>query len=256
MRFSVKHIDGLDKAFEEWLYALPAQFDAGGAWLHKGRNAVKRFDVGGTAVVAKRYRRHDAFKRLVYSFFRRSKAERSFVNAERLLSLGYATPGPVAFVHVWCGRWLVQCYYVCLLTTDEPVRGPLIDTTPFDRALAGAYARYVARMHGDGVLHKDLNPTNVLYCHKSDGFSFTLIDINRMRFYNNPVPKRRAMHNLTLFWWLSPVYRYILQVYARERGWSEADQRHAIDVKIRHDRYWRRKKALKRFFRKVSKERA
>lgn len=255
-RVCLSYAEGLDEALATWLQSIVQRFDVDGELLHAGRNRVKRFDVGGRVVVAKRYRRHNALKRLVYSLFRQSKAQRAYANAVRLLSRGYNTPQPVAFVEVWHGAWLVQCYYICGLTLDEPVRGPLIDTEPFDRPLAEAYARFVARMHNEGVLHKDMNPTNVLFARQDGGFRFTLIDINRMRFFKKPVPKRAAMHNLTLFWWLSPVYCFILDVYARERGWSEADQRRAIDVKTRHDRYWRRRKAVKRFLRKVAKVRA
>ena len=106
------------------------------------------------------------------------------------------------------------------------------------------YAQYVASLHAAGVLHRDLNPTNVLVDAENH---FELIDINRMRFFDGPVPKNDCMENLTLFYWLTPAYRFILKEYARQRGWTEADIAEAIRVKERHDKRWIRRKKITHF---------
>ena len=132
------------------------------------------------------------------------------------------------------------------------IRPRLIEQEPFDERLATDYARYVASLHEAGVLHRDLNPTNVLFSESGEpaAVSFELIDINRMQFFDGAVPKAACMENLTLFYWLTPAYRYILNEYARQRGWSEADVAEAIRVKQRHDRRWIRRKRLTHPFRK------
>lgn len=71
-----------------------------------------------------------------------------------------------------------------------------------------------------------------------------------MRFYDGAVPKAECMENLTLFWWLTDVYRYVLDVYAAARGWSQSDIDRAVCVKQRHDSSWVRRKKFTRFIKK------
>ena len=74
-----------------------------------------------------------------------------------------------------------------------------------------------------------------------------------MRFYEGgPVPKDACMENLTLFWWLTDVYRFVLDEYARMRGWSEEDIQTAIRVKQQHDRRWIRRKNFTALFKHKS----
>jgi len=234
-------------SLRNWLETLPRRFREGeGQLLYSGRNEVRLFTVDGRELVVKRFRRHDWLKRIVYTFFRTNKARRSFENAVQLIERGFTTPRPAAYVEERCGGLITQVYYVSAYTSAQPIEQPLVEQEPFDAPLATAYAHYVARLHEAGVLHRDLNRTNVLYTQGADGsYAFELIDINRMRFYaDGPVPTAACMENLTLLWWLSPVYRHVLRAYAGQRGWSEADVQEAIRVKQRHDRRWVRRKSI------------
>ncbi|MBQ7509696.1 MAG: serine/threonine protein kinase [Prevotella sp.] len=240
------------QSLSEWLAQVPRLFDDNqGELLYKGRNQIRLFVVGDKKkVVVKRYKRHDIIKTLAYTFFRKNKARRSYENAVSLTQRGFHTPQAVAYMECTTAGLMTQVYYVCAYTDSEPIRPRLIEQEPFDEALAVAYARYVARLHEAGVLHRDLNPTNVLFRHEHGGYDFELIDINRMQFFDSPVPKAACMENLTLFYWLTPAYRFILNEYARQRGWTEADIAEAIRVKERHDRRWVRRKKITHPFRK------
>lgn len=228
-----------------WLSEMPRSFDEQqGTLIYDGRNQIRLFAVGGMKLVVKRYKRHDWFKRLAYTFFRKDKARRSFENAMMLRDRGFRTPHEVAFLEVKCAGVITQVYYVCEYTDAQPIRLRLIDQEPFDESLAVAYARYVASLHGHGVLHRDLNPTNVLFTETDGEYGFEMIDINRMRFFESQVPKALCMENLTLFWWLTEVYRFVLGVYAETRGWTDDDVQQAVAVKQRHDRRWVRRKKV------------
>ena len=232
------------------LEKLPADFDCRGQLLYHGRNDVRLMEAEGLKLVVKRFKRHDIVKRVVYTFFRKSKARRAFENGQQLRARGFQTPRPVAYMEERTAGTISQVYYVCEFTDAEAIRPRLIEQEPFDEALATAYARFVATLHEAGVLHRDLNPTNVLYREQEGDYRFELIDINRMRFYDQAVPKTECMENLTLFYWLTPAYRFILDEYARQRGWSAADVAEAISVKERHDRRWRLRKKITHPFRK------
>lgn len=219
--------------------------------LYNGRNKIVQFQPAeGPLLVVKKYKRHDWLKRVVYTFFRPNKARRSYENAIELRRRGFETPHEVAYIEEKSHGLLTQVYYICAYTSKGPIRTELIDKEPFDDKLAVAYARYVASLHTAGVLHRDLNPTNVLYEKVDGNYAFELIDINRMLFYNGAVPKAECMENLTLFWWLTDVYRFVLDKYAVARGWGQADIDEAVKVKQRHDRGWVRRKKFTGFFKR------
>lgn len=230
------------QSLNEWLLQIPRLFsDNQGELLFSGRNQIRLFEVHGEKFVVKRFKRNDIFKTLIYTFFRKSKARRSYENAVELRKRGFHTPSEIAYIECTTCGLVTQVYYVCAYTDGQPIRPRLIEQEPFDESLAVAYARYVASLHEAGVLHRDLNPTNVLVDAENH---FELIDINRMRFFDGPVPKNDCMENLTLFYWLTPAYRFILNEYAHQRGWNDADIAEAIRVKERHDKRWIRRKKI------------
>ena len=236
-----------------WLTQVPRLFaDNQGELLYRARNQIRLFDVDGRKLVVKRFKRNGIVKAMVYTLFRKNKARKSYENAGLLRQRGFTTPHEVAYIEQRTAGLVTQVYYVCAYTDAQPIRPRLIEQEPFDERLAVSYARYVASLHEAGVLHRDLNPTNVLFSESGEpaAVSFELIDINRMQFFDGAVPKAACMENLTLFYWLTPAYRYILNEYARQRGWSEDDVAEAIRVKQRHDRRWIRRKRLTHPFRK------
>lgn len=227
-----------------WLSSIDSLMEApDDKILYNGRNKIVLCcSPQGDKLVIKRYKKHNIIKRIVYTLFKPNKAERAFRNAVELRNRNFDTPHEVAYAEKSCFGFITQVYYVCAFTDGKSVRSELIEREPYNADLAGAYAGFVASLHDAGVLHKDLNPTNVLYRKEQGSYRFELIDINRMRFYEEAVPKKECMENLTLFWWLTDVYRYVLGKYAMNRGWSQNDVDEAVRVKQRHDRSWVRRK--------------
>lgn len=239
------------KPLNDWFVQIPRLFvEHQGTLLYDGRNQIRLFDVQGKKIVVKRYKRHDVIKMLIYTFFRRNKAQRSYENAVLLKSRHFQTPQEIAYIEDLVAGLIRQVYYVCAYTDWVPIKPRLIEQSPYDEKLAVAYAHFVASLHEQGVLHRDLNPTNVLYREKDGNYDFQLIDINRMQFFDGPVPKAECMENLTLFWWLSPIYLFILKIYATDRGWTDTEIEEACEVKRKHDRRWVRRKRITHMFRK------
>lgn len=226
-----------------FIESLPQRFaDGEGLSLYKGRNEVRLFNNGDMRLVVKRFKRHDAYKQVAYTFFRKNKARRAFENAGMIRARGFDTPVEIAYMEEVCCGLIKQVYYICEYTDMLPIRGELVEKEPYNAELAACYARFVAKMHAAGVLHRDLNSTNTLFRNDGTRYSFQVIDINRMTFYDGGVPKAGRMENLTLLWRLTPVYMAVLRSYADASGWTEADIDRAVEVKRRHDRRWDRRK--------------
>lgn len=232
------------------LRQLVSHFDQEGTLLHDGRNQVKQIMCGNTCLIVKRYHHFRWLKAFIYGSLRKSKACRAYENGCELLRRGVLTPEPVAYFESRRKGFLTDCFYICLPTDWKPIDCLITPSDNFDHVLAEEYALFVASLHEKGILHNDLNPGNVLYTQKDEDYSFQLIDINRMTFCSpGKLTKVQCMDNLTRFWWLSPVYRFILNRYAAARGWGEQDVEKAIRIKERHDQAWIRRKNFLSIFR-------
>lgn len=247
-------------AFEgirEEIGKLPERIEQGeGTVLWNGRNKLIAFeDIAGCekTLVVKKFKKLDLFKRIIYTFFRANKAKKSFLNARGLSERGFDTPEPIAYIEDYLQGLLHQVYYICEYTDFHPIRERLVDLEPFDRQMEKDYARFVVSLHEKGVIHKDLNNTNVLFAPLTDGhYHFQLIDINRVRFYSGGEKAKDSewMENLTLFADCGEMYTAFVKDYVSFRHLPQSFVADIMKAKLRHDRHWQRKKMVKRWFKK------
>lgn len=145
--------------------------------IYRGRNVVAA--VGDRCIKA--FGIPGVIKGYIYGLFRKPKAERAFLNAQKLISLGINTPEPLAYGVERHGGRLGASYYVCrMLHGYSELRG--IEKRPDFDALADALAAFMHELHRKGVYFKDFTQGNVLFRPSDDGYEFVLVDINRMTF--------------------------------------------------------------------------
>lgn len=204
---------------------LPEHFGHDGEALHDGRNTIRAFDTRDGRYVVKKYRRPGLFNRIVYTFFRKSKACRAYEHALRLRVLGIDSPEPLAWAETRHRGLLEDAWFVCRYTDYIPLcdatrRFPEPDTRP----LLTAFARFAALLHEKGVLHEDFNHSNILYRidPQSGEYRFQLIDVNRMKFRRH-VGERVSIINLRRLSCPGAAYLFILEAYSEARGWNVSD---------------------------------
>lgn len=218
---------------------MPRFFDEDrGTIIHDDRNQIRLVVIDGMPIVLKRFKRRNLKGRLRHTFFRKNKARCAFENAKELLKRGFDTPQPIAYMEVRRIGIIEQVYFACEYTDASMVDGRLTDSNRFDKDLAIAYAHFVAHMHEKGIQHCDLNPLNTLVTKREGRYHFQLIDINRMCFYDCPLPIKESIEEWNLLWWLSDEWLFILREYAAVRGWSEDNIAMAIEMKKQHDDWW------------------
>ena len=164
----------------------PDYFESHGEVLYDvGRNLVKRFRLGETDVVVKRFGGITSFNRLMYATVRESKAMRAYAYASKLRSMGISTPDEIAVLEI-CSEGVLQESYFVSAYSDGRSLLHLRDFTWELREhfpLLDALAAWLCEVHDKGIFHGDLNMGNILYQEDSEGkFSFQLIDNNRMKF--------------------------------------------------------------------------
>ena len=230
----------------DFITHLPGNFDSDGEMLYDHRNIIKRFKVGQSVVVAKRYRRPRLIQKIAYSFFRKSKAERAYLNGIELCRRGFITPHSIAYIEEKSNMLLEDSYYLCE-NDDTPPIADFIEGKPLDSLLIEDYGIFLGQLHQHGILHHDLNNTNVL-CRKTDAgtHTFSLIDNNRMDFYPEGAipPLEACMENLTRFTGDMNLFRHVAEAYCNARKLPKDTVEKMIAVKKRHDEQYDRKKRI------------
>lgn len=232
---------------------LPKLFDENdAATLYDKRNVIKSFNIDYSdnvlqSVVIKRYHCPNIFQRIAYSFFRQSKARRAYQNAETLLTRGFSTPINIAYVEQWKNGLFKYGFYLTGFDGAHPICEQLNDKEDFNKIIASDFAAFAAELHAKGILHGDLNSTNVLFHPLDNGhYSFSVIDINRMTTRpSGDFTPNECFDNLTRFTGRMDLFEYVLKQYIIARNWDvDKCLPQAIAIKKHHDEQWRKRKAF------------
>lgn len=148
------------------------------------RNSLKLFDLDGEVIIVKSFKTPNLFNQVIYQFFRKSKAQRSFEYAHKLLDLGIGTPKPIAYYEFPKNLFFNKSYYVSQhLNCDYTFRDLTEDFDIPDREnILRAFTRFTYNLHEKKVMFLDHSPGNTLIRKEKDHYKFYLVDLNRMRF--------------------------------------------------------------------------
>ncbi|MBQ0735757.1 lipopolysaccharide kinase InaA family protein [Aquimarina celericrescens] len=148
------------------------------------RNIIKIVTIDSKKYTIKSFKIPNFFNQIVYRFFRKSKAERSYEYANKLLKLAINTPFPVAYQTETTSFLFKKSYYVSKLINCDLTYREL--TTDFDipdhEEILRAFTRFTYKLHKNGVNFLDHSPGNTLIERKEGGYEFYLVDLNRMEF--------------------------------------------------------------------------
>ncbi|GAA4954943.1 lipopolysaccharide kinase InaA family protein [Algibacter agarivorans] len=151
---------------------------------NQDRNSLKLFDLEGLTINVKSFRVPNVINQIAYKFFRKSKAQRSFEYANRLVDLNIGTPQPIGYYEFTTPFLFKSSYYIseqidCDLTYREL-------TTDFNypdhEAILRAFTRFTFQLHEKKVHFLDHSPGNTLIEVNNDNYKFYLVDLNRMEF--------------------------------------------------------------------------
>ncbi len=238
-------VNAVYDSMKEKMVSIPGRFETEGTLLYQGRNTIKRFDDDGMSFVVKRFRKPMLIQRVIYTFFRPSKARRAYLNGLKLQQLGFSTPESIAYLETRSSGLLNQSYYICMVDDAPPICERLNDPEEFDRVMAADLARLLAALHQKGVLHGDFNSTNVLYRKQADGhYAFSLIDNNRMRFFEGTPPLPDCMENMTRFTGRMDLFEFVAREYVSARGLPDSTVSQLMAQKHHHDESWDRRKRI------------
>ena len=214
-------VDGKYQYLAPFIAQLPHLLDEGrGELVYDGRNQVARFHEQGLVMMVKRFKRVNFIQQIVYSFFRKTKAERAYLFAEEFASRGIKTPQRVAYIEQKKNGLFTFGYFVSLEAVGTEGHLLLREVKDYDPDLAEAVARQMVLMHSRGVLHGDLNLSNFLCNHDNEGYHFTMIDINRSHFCEGFPSDKECLQNMVRLTHRRDLYEDLIRRYALLRGWN------------------------------------
>ena len=150
------------------------------------RNTIKLFDLEDKKINIKSFKIPNIINQVVYKYFRKSKARRSYEYANKLLEKGIGTPQPIAYSENFNVLGLKDSYYVSEhlvteLTFRELINNP--DYPDYENILR-QFTKFSFDLHQKGIEFLDHSPGNTLIKKTAENqYNFYLVDLNRMNFH-------------------------------------------------------------------------
>lgn len=158
----------------------------GDVFIEGNRNVIRLFKIDNTLLNIKSFKNPNFINKIVYRYFRKSKARRSFEYASKLMNLGIGTPNPIAYYENFDFLGLRDSFYVCEHLENVFEFRALVqrlDIANRDEIIR-QFIQFSFKMHESGVEFLDHSPGNTLIKNNNDGsYSFYLVDLNRMKFH-------------------------------------------------------------------------
>lgn len=208
---SIKTISGVIKDFDT--------FDG-----EKGsRNTIKKITIENFSLNVKSFKIPHLINRIAYSFFRKSKAHRSFEYAEILINNGINTPKPIAYFEFSNFNFLNKSFYISNQLDYDITYRELVnnkDYPNFDIILR-EFTRFTFDLHEKGINFLDHSPGNTLIKRNESTkkYDFYLVDLNRMKFHQMSFKDR--MKNFSKLTPRKEMVEVMANEYAKLFGESE-----------------------------------
>lgn len=182
-------------AYKQEILDIIDRFDSNGENFVIGkRNTIKLFYLDEIQINIKSFRVPNIFNRIVYRFFRKSKAERSFENATYLQKCDIGTPAPVAFLE--CNKSILfgRSYYISKHLEVDLLYKDLVENPnyPDREKILRAFVHFTHALHENQILFKDHSPGNTLIQKNGEEYKFYLVDLNRIKFTQLSLEERIA----------------------------------------------------------------
>lgn len=236
------------KTFENDLFNIKKIFSQYDNTIHKARNVLKVIPLHGIDTVVKAFRIPNAINQFAYAYIRKSKAYKSYFNAIKLEELGVNTPSPIGFIEFYRNGFFKESFFLSKHYSYEFTMADVRDDNPSDKKeVLEAFAKFTYELHQKGVWHVDYSGGNILINKTENGYDFSLVDINRMKFQT--ICDYEGLKNFDKLWLKKEDLTLIAEAYAKV---AKLDTKKSIDEIIHHDQKLKehvlRRRKFKAFF--------
>ena len=228
--------------FKSDLLNIDKHFIKSSQSIHKARNELRIAPINGLQTVIKAFKIPHIINRIVYAYFRDSKAKKSYQNGIKLIKRGVSTPEPIGYIEHYTLGLFEKSYF---LSTYEPydftIREALHHKLDDYKEVLEAFSIFTYDLHQKGVWHVDYSPGNILIRKREEGYDFFIVDINRMVF--RTISEYEGLENFNKLWAKDEDMEIMAKKYAEL---AELDISTAISTAISHNQLHKDKIELKR----------
>ncbi|MCD6259039.1 MAG: hypothetical protein J7J31_05490 [Helicobacteraceae bacterium] len=210
--------------------------------LQKARNEIKIIDYKENKLVVKSFQKPHLFNSFIYTFFRDSKAKKSYDNTLRIEPFA---PKAIGYIEYKKFALLNESYFVSeYFAYDFTIREPLLDQNFNDRVrILQQFAQFSYKMHEKNIFHNDYSPGNILIKKNGTSYIFQVVDVNRMKFFT--LTSKDRARNFAQLWATDDDLRIIsdeyLKYYKQDKKFFEL----LVHYSHKHKRQKNLKKRLK-----------
>ena len=228
--------------FTDFLKNIQEHFNKNNHTIHKARNEIKVLEYAQQKVVVKAFKVPHLLNRIIYSFFRKSKAKKSY---EYSVKISKFVPKPIGYIEFYKGGLLHQSYFISEhFNYDFTIREPLLDRDfPKREAIFRAFARFTLELHNAHIFHNDYSPGNILIKEEDEEFIFKIVDINRMSFFE--LDEKARAKNFSKLWASDEVLTIVADEYEKHYPCSETFTDTMLQLNQKHKNRKNFKKRLK-----------
>ena len=180
--------------------------------IHKARNEIKILDYENQKLVVKAFKVPNLLNKIVYTFFRGTKAKKSYENSLRISSF---VPQAIGYIEFRKFGLLSDSYFISeQFEYDFTIREVITGADFKDREnIFKELAKFTFLLHEDGILHKDYSPGNILIKTDENGYELKIVDINRMEFKELSIDDR--LKNFSQLWAKDEDLKIVIDEYSK-----------------------------------------
>lgn len=226
------------KCLEDCVKKIKQIFNENKNIIHKARNEIKIVPYENKDLVVKSFKIPHLLNRIAYSFFRDSKAKRSY---EYSLKIESFVPKPVAYIEFYDCFLIKDSYFVSEhFNYDFTAKTLFFEENIKDKNnILKEFAIFTYTLHENGIYHLDYSPGNILIKENNGQYIFKIVDINRMQFFKPNIDLR--MKNFAKLWAKDEDLKIIAEEYSKI---SNLDSKELINKIIY---YTEKDKKIKKF---------
>lgn len=214
--------------FEQDLLNIKEHFSCSNESIHKARNELRIAKINDEKTVIKAFKVPHILNRIVYAYFRDSKAKKSYDNAMELISRGVSTPAPIGYLENYQSGLFSTSYFLSIYEPyDCTIREALHHKAEEHEEILKAFAGFTYDLHQKGVWHVDYSPGNILVRKQKDNYKFFIVDINRMEFKN--IQDYEGIKNFDKLWAKKDDMHLMIHEYCIL---ADLDETKAIEIAI------------------------
>jgi len=226
--------------YRDLIQNIKYYFNEASIVLQKARNEIRVISFNKEETVVKSFKIPHVLNKIVYTFFRDSKAKKSYLYSMKILPF---VPKPIGYIEYRKFALLDESYFICeRFNYDFTIREVLLDKDFKDkRAIFKAFARFTHDLHEANIEHLDYSPGNILIKKRDDKYIFKIIDINRMTFRTLNTNER--LENFSKLWAKDEDLKSIVRFY---NEYMHIDEVKAIDIALKASQKHKDKKNFKK----------